>query len=251
MKDEDIVIVSAARTPVGSFNGTLSSVPAHTLGEVAIRAALERAHVAAADVDEVIMGQVLTAGEGQNPARQAAVAAGIPIEATAWGVNQVCGSGLRAVALGAQQIATGDADIIVAGGQENMSLAPHVAHLRNGQKMGSLELVDSMIKDGLWEAFNGYHMGTTAENVARQWQITREEQDKFATALPEQGGSREEGRQVQGRDRARHGQDPQGRDRGERGRIYPRGRQARGRGKAPPCLRQGRHRHRRQRLGHQ
>ena len=134
-----------------------------------------------ADVDEVIMGQVLTAGQGQNPARQAAVAAGIPIETTAWGVNQVCGSGLRAVAVGAQQIATGDADIIVAGGQENMSLAPHVAHLRNGQKMGALELVDSMIKDGLWEAFNGYHMGNTAENVARQWQITREEQDKFAT----------------------------------------------------------------------
>ena len=181
MKDEDIVIVSAARTPVGSFNGTLSSVPAHTLGEVAIRAALERAHVAAADVDEVIMGQVLSAGQGQNPARQAAVAAGIPIEATAWGVNQVCGSGLRAVALGAQQIKTGDADVIVAGGQDNMSLAPHVAHLRNGQKMGALELVDSMIKDGLWEAFNGYHMGNTAENVARQWQITREDQDKFAT----------------------------------------------------------------------
>ena len=181
MKDQDVVIVSAARTPVGSFNGTLSSVPAHTLGEVAIRAALDRAHVAPADVDEVIMGQVLTAGQGQNPARQAAVAAGIPIEATAWGVNQVCGSGLRAVALGAQQIKTGDADIIVAGGQENMSLAPHVAHLRNGQKMGALELVDSMIKDGLWEAFNGYHMGNTAENVARQWQITREDQDKFAT----------------------------------------------------------------------
>ena len=181
MKDEDVVIVSAARTPVGSFNGSLASVPAHTLGEVAIRAALERAHVAPADVDEVIMGQVLTAGQGQNPARQAAVAAGVPIEATAWGVNQVCGSGLRAVAVGAQQIATGDAEIVVAGGQENMSLAPHVAHLRNGQKMGALELVDSMIKDGLWEAFNGYHMGTTAENVARQWQITREEQDKFAT----------------------------------------------------------------------
>ena len=181
MKDEDIVIVSAARTPVGSFNGSLASVPAHTLGEVAIRAALERAQVAPADVDEVIMGQVLTAGQGQNPARQAAIAAGIPIEATAWGVNQVCGSGLRAVAVAAQQIATGDADIVVAGGQENMSLAPHVAHLRNGQKMGSLEFVDSMIKDGLWEAFNGYHMGNTAENVARQWQITREEQDKFAT----------------------------------------------------------------------
>ena len=181
MQDEDVVIVSAARTPVGSFNGSLSTVPAHTLGEVVIRAALERAHVAPSDVDEVIMGQVLTAGQGQNPARQAAIAAGVPIEATAWGVNQVCGSGLRAVAVGAQQIATGDAEIVVAGGQENMSLAPHVAHLRNGQKMGSLELVDSMIKDGLWEAFNGYHMGNTAENVARQWQITREEQDKFAT----------------------------------------------------------------------
>ena len=181
MQDEDVVIVSAARTPVGSFNGSLSTVPAHTLGEVVIRAALERAHVAPSDVDEVIMGQVLTAGQGQNPARQAAIAAGVPIEATAWGVNQVCGSGLRAVAVGAQQIATGDAKIVVAGGQENMSLAPHVAHLRNGQKMGSLELVDSMIKDGLWEAFNGYHMGNTAENVARRWQITREEQDKFAT----------------------------------------------------------------------
>ncbi len=181
MKDEDVVIVSAARTPVGSFNGALSSVPAHTLGEVAIRAALDRAHVPPADVDEVIMGQVLTAGEGQNPARQAAIAAGIPIEATAWGLNQVCGSGLRAVAVGAQQIKSGDADIIVAGGQESMSLAPHVAHLRNGQKMGNIEFIDSMIKDGLWEAFNGYHMGNTAENVARQWQITREEQDKFAT----------------------------------------------------------------------
>jgi acetyl-CoA C-acetyltransferase len=181
MKNEDVVIVSAARTPVGSFNGSLASVPAHTLGEVAIRAALDRAHVPPADVDEVIMGQVLTAGEGQNPARQAAIAAGIPIDATAWGLNQVCGSGLRAVAVGAQQIKSGDADIIVAGGQESMSLAPHVAHLRNGQKMGALELVDSMIKDGLWEAFNGYHMGNTAENVARQWQITREEQDKFAT----------------------------------------------------------------------
>jgi acetyl-CoA C-acetyltransferase len=182
MKDEEIVIVSAARTPVGSFNGALSSLAAHALGEVAIRAALTRAHVDPADVDEVIMGQVLTAGEGQNPARQAAVAAGVPVDATAFGVNQVCGSGLRAIALGAQQIATGDADIVVAGGQESMSLAPHVAHLRNGQKMGAIEFTDSMIKDGLWEIFNGYHMGNTAENVARQWQITREEQDKFATA---------------------------------------------------------------------
>jgi len=173
MKDEDIVIVSAARTPVGSFNGALSTLTAHALGEIAIKAALNRAGVAPADVDEVIMGQVLTAVQGQNPARQAAVAAGIPVEATAFGVNQVCGSGLRAVALGAQQIATGDADIVVAGGQESMSLSPHCAHLRTGQKMGAMEFIDSMIKDGLWDAFNGYHMGNTAENVARQWQITR------------------------------------------------------------------------------
>ena len=182
MKDEEIVIVGAARTPVGSFNGSLSSMPAHKLGEVAIRAALERAGVEAADVDEVIMGQVLTAAQGQNPARQAAIGAGVPVEATAWGVNQVCGSGLRAIAVGAQQIAAGDAEIVVAGGQESMSQSVHAAHLRNGTKMGNLELVDTMIKDGLWDAFNGYHMGTTAENVARQWQITREEQDKFATA---------------------------------------------------------------------
>jgi acetyl-CoA C-acetyltransferase len=182
MKDEEIVIVSAARTPVGSFNGSLSSLPAHALGQVAIKAALERAKVDPGDVDEVIMGQVLPAGQGMNPARQAAMGAGVPIDATAFGINQVCGSGLRAVALGAQQIATGAADIVVAGGQESMSLSPHVAHLRNGQKMGNLELVDCMIKDGLWDIFNGYHMGVTAENVARQWQITREEQDKFATA---------------------------------------------------------------------
>jgi acetyl-CoA C-acetyltransferase len=182
MKEEEIVIVSAARTPVGSFNGSLSTLPAHALGQVAIKAALERAKVDPGDVDEVIMGQVLPAGQGMNPARQAAMGAGVPIDATAFGINQVCGSGLRAVALGAQQIATGAADIVVAGGQESMSLSPHVAHLRNGQKMGNLELVDCMIKDGLWDIFNGYHMGVTAENVARQWQITREEQDKFATA---------------------------------------------------------------------
>jgi acetyl-CoA C-acetyltransferase len=182
MSEKDIVIVAAARTPVGSFNGSLSSLPAHALGEVAIRAALERASVDPADVDEVIMGQVLTAGQGQNPARQAAMAAGVPQESTAWGLNQVCGSGLRAVAVGAQQIATGDADIVVAGGQESMSRAPHVAHLRNGKKMGSVEFVDSMVSDGLWEGFNDYHMGKTAENVAKQWQITREEQDKFAVA---------------------------------------------------------------------
>ena len=178
----DVVIVGAARTPVGSFSGTLSGVPAHKLGVVAINAALERAGVPAADVDEVILGQVLSANGGQNPARQAAIEAGIPQEATAWGLNQLCGSGLRAVALGLQQIANGDADVIVAGGMESMSQAPHVAHLRNGVKMGSLEILDTMIKDGLTDAFHGYHMGVTAENIAQKWQISRDEQDAFATA---------------------------------------------------------------------
>jgi acetyl-CoA C-acetyltransferase len=182
MKDEDIVIVAAARTPVGSFNGSLASVPAHDLGKVVIGAALARAGVEPSDVSEVIMGQVLTAAQGQNPARQASMAAGIPVETPAWGLNQVCGSGLRAVITGAQQIATGDADIVVAGGQESMSQSIHGAHLRNGTKMGNLDLVDTMIKDGLWDAFHGYHMGTTAENVARQWQIQREDQDRFAVA---------------------------------------------------------------------
>ena len=177
---EDIVIVGAARTPVGSFAGAFGSVPAHELGAVAIKAALERAGVSPDDVDEVIFGQVLTAAAGQNPARQAAIAAGIPEKATAWGLNQVCGSGLRTVAVGMQQIANGDATVIVAGGQESMSLAPHAQYLRGGQKMGDLKLVDTMIKDGLWDAFNGYHMGTTAENVATQYQITREQQDEFA-----------------------------------------------------------------------
>src|SRR5215470_26546 len=177
-----IVIASAARTPVGAFNGALASLPAHELGRVAIKAALERARVETGDVSEVILGQILTAGAGQNPARQASIGAGIPVAAPAWGMNQLCGSGLRAVALGAQQIAFGSAHIVVAGGQESMSQAPHVAHLREGTKMGDLKFVDSMIKDGLWDAFNGYHMGNTAENVARQWQITREEQDRFAVA---------------------------------------------------------------------
>src|SRR5947209_12640107 len=181
MKD-DIVIVSAARTPVGSFNGAFANVPAHELGRVAIKAALERAGIDAARVNEVIMGQILTAGQGQNPARQASIAAGIPVESPAWGINQLCGSGLRAVALGYQQILNGDADIVVAGGQESMSQAPHCAHLRNGTKMGGLEHVDTMLKDGLWDAFNGYHMGNTAENVAKQWQITRRQQDEFAVA---------------------------------------------------------------------
>jgi acetyl-CoA C-acetyltransferase len=177
---QSIVIASAARTPVGSFNGAFANVPAHELGAAVIREVLSRAGVDAADVDEVILGQVLGAGEGQNPARQAAIAAGIPQEATAWGLNQVCGSGLRAVALGMQQIASGDANIIVAGGQESMSLAPHCAHLRGGVKMGDFKLIDTMIKDGLTDAFHGYHMGITAENIARKWQLTREEQDEFA-----------------------------------------------------------------------
>lgn len=182
MSNADIVIVSAARTAVGSFNGAFASTPAHELGAVVIKEALARAKVEAAEVDEVILGQVLTAGQGQNPARQASIKAGLPIETTAWSLNQVCGSGLRAVALGLQQIANGDASVVVAGGQESMSLSPHVAHLRAGVKMGDYAMVDSMIKDGLWDAFNGYHMGTTAENVAREYQITREQQDEFAVA---------------------------------------------------------------------
>ncbi len=178
----DIVIVSAARTPVGSFNGAFANTPAHELGAIAVKAAMERARVEPSDVDEVILGQVLQAGQGQNPARIAAMAAGVPQEKTAWGLNQLCGSGLRAVALGLQQIANGDAKIIVAGGQESMSLAPHAAYLRSGQKMGDMKFVDTMLKDGLMDAFQGYHMGTTAENVAGKWQLTREEQDRFATA---------------------------------------------------------------------
>jgi acetyl-CoA C-acetyltransferase len=178
----DVVIVSAARTPVGSFNGALSALPAHELGRVAIAGALERAGVAGKDVSEVVMGQILTAAQGQNPGRQAAINAGIPVETPGWLVNQLCGSGLRAVALGYQAILNGDASIVVAGGQESMSQAPHAAHLRNGTKMGALEFTDTMLKDGLWDAFHGYHMGVTAENVAREWQITREEQDTFAVA---------------------------------------------------------------------
>lgn len=179
---QSIVIASAGRTAVGSFNGSFASVPAHELGAAAIKGALERAGVDPKEVNEVILGQILTAGQGQNPARQAAMGAGIPQEATAWGLNQLCGSGLRAVAIGMQQIATGDADIIVAGGQESMSMAPHCAHLRGGVKMGDFKMVDTMIKDGLMDAFYGYHMGNTAENVARQWQLSRDDQDAFAVA---------------------------------------------------------------------
>ena len=180
--ENSIVIVSAARTPVGAFNGALSAVPASELGTIAIKGAMERAKIEPGDVNEVILGQILTAAQGQNPARQASINAGIPVETPAWGMNQLCGSGLRAVALGAQQIADGSADIVIAGGQESMSLAPHCQHLRNGVKMGDYQMVDSMIKDGLWDAFNGYHMGTTAENVAEKWQITREQQDAYAVA---------------------------------------------------------------------
>jgi acetyl-CoA C-acetyltransferase len=178
----EVVIASAARTPIGAFNGSLSSVPAHYLGEVAIREALRRAGVEPGEVSEVVLGQVLTAGTGQNPARQAAVNAGIPVEKTAYAINQLCGSGLRTVALGFQAIKMGDAEIVVAGGQESMSQAPHTMHLRNGTKMGDTQLIDTMLRDGLLDAFQGYHMGTTAENVAEKWQITREQQDQFATA---------------------------------------------------------------------
>ncbi len=194
----DIVIVSAARTAVGSFNGALASVPAHDLGKVAIKAAIERAGIQASDVDEVIMGQVLQAGAGQGPARQAAVNAGVPVESPAWSVNQLCGSGLRAVALGAQQIAAGDAQIVVAGGQESMSQSPHAANIRGGQKMGDLGFVDTMIKDGLIDAFHGYHMGQTAENIASRWQITREEQDRFAVASQNKAEAAQKGGKFDG-----------------------------------------------------
>ncbi|MGJ4949465.1 acetyl-CoA C-acetyltransferase [Bradyrhizobium sp. HKCCYLS20291] len=179
---DDVVIVSAARTAVGSFNGAFASVPAHELGAIAIKAALERAGVEPGRVSEVIMGQILTAAQGQNPARQASIGAGIPVDSPAWGINQLCGSGLRSVALGYQALKNGDSDIVVAGGQESMSMAAHAQYLRAGVKMGSLDLVDTMIKDGLWDAFNGYHMGNTAENVAKQYQITRAQQDEFAVA---------------------------------------------------------------------
>ena len=181
MKD-DVVIVGAARNAVGSFNGAFASTPAHDLGAAVIKAALERSGVEAGRVSEVIMGQILTAAQGQNPARQASINAGVPTGSPAWIVNMVCGSGLRSVALGYQALMNGDSEIVVAGGQESMSLSPHAQYLRGGHKMGNLEFVDTMIKDGLWDAFNGYHMGNTAENVAKQWQITRQQQDEFAVA---------------------------------------------------------------------
>jgi len=178
----NVVIASAARTAVGSFGGSFANTPAHDLGATMLEALVARAGIDKADVSETILGQVLTAGQGQNPARQAHINAGLPIESAAWSINQVCGSGLRAIALAAQHIQLGDADIVCAGGQENMTLSPHVAHLRAGHKMGDVQYIDSMIRDGLWDAFNGYHMGQTAENVAAQWQISRDMQDKFALA---------------------------------------------------------------------
>lgn len=180
MSTPSIVIASAGRTAVGAFNGSFANTPAHELGAAVIKGVLARAGLEAAEVDEVILGQVLSAGEGQNPARQAAMKAGVPQEKTAWGMNQLCGSGLRAVALGMQQIATGDASIIVAGGMESMSMAPHCAHLRSGVKMGDFKMIDTMIKDGLTDAFHGYHMGVTAENIAKKWQLSRDDQDQFA-----------------------------------------------------------------------
>jgi len=186
---EDVVIVSAARTPVGSFNGAFATTPAHVLGTVAVRAAIDRAGLSPDDIDEAILGQILSAGEGQNPARQAARAAGLRDEATAFGINQLCGSGLRAVALAAQQIRSGESSILVAGGQESMSMAPHAAYLRGGTKMGPLEFTDTMLKDGLWDAFHGYHMGNTAENVAQKYQITRQQQDEFAAASQQKAGA--------------------------------------------------------------
>ncbi|MBJ3761346.1 acetyl-CoA C-acetyltransferase [Maribius pontilimi] len=177
----NVVIASAARTAVGTFNGSFANVPAHDLGAKVLEEIVARAGIDKSEVSETILGQVLTAGQGQNPARQAHINAGLPIEAAAWGINQVCGSGLRAIALGAQHIQLGDAKIVAAGGQENMSMSPHVANLRQGHKMGDMKFIDSMIRDGLWDAFNGYHMGQTAENVAEKWQISREQQDEFAT----------------------------------------------------------------------
>ena len=250
MSNPSIVIASAGRTAVGSFNGAFGNVPAHELGAAVIQGVLSRAGVDPKEVDEVILGQVLPAGEGKNPARQAAIKAGIPQEATAWGVNQLCGSGLRSVALGMQQIATGDAKIIIAGGQESMSMAPHCAHLRNGVKMGDMKMIDTMIKDGLTDAFHGYHMGITAENVARAFQLTRDDQDQFALASQ----NKAEAAQKAGRfadEIVPYRQGPQGRRRRRSGRIHPPWRDARVDDQAAPGLRQGRHRHRRQCVRHQ
>ena len=250
MKD-DIVIVGAVRTPVGAFNGAFANLPAHDLGKVAIKAAIDRAGVEAPRVSEVIMGQILQAGQGQNPARQASIDAGIPVEVPAWSVNQLCGSGLRAVALGYQAIVNGDSEIAVVGGQESMSMAPHCAHLRGGVKMGNFEMVDTMIKDGLWDAFNGYHMGNTAENVARQWQITRQQQDEFAVGSQNKAEAAQKAGKFKDEISAGDRQEPQGRHRCRHRRISQARHHARSDRQIAAGLRQGRHRDRRQRLGHQ
>ncbi len=247
----DIVIVSAARTAVGSFNGAFAAIPAHELGAAAIKGALERAKVDPSEVDEVILGQVLTAGQGQNPARQAAMKAGVPQEKTAFGINQVCGSGLRAVALGLQQIESGDAKIVVAGGQESMSQAQHSAYLRSGVKMGDLKFVDTMISDGLTDVFNRYHMGQTAENVAAKWQADPRRAGSFRARLAEQGRGRPESRQIRRGDRSLHDQHQEGRRCRRQGRIYPPWRDAGRARQAAPGLQQGGHRDGGQRVGHQ
>ncbi len=248
---DDVVIVSAARTPVGSFNGAFATLPAHDLGAIAIKAALERGGIEPGRVSEVIMGQILTAAQGQNPARQASINAGIPVESPAWGVNQLCGSGLRTVALGYQALLNGDSEIVVAGGQESMSMAPHAQYLRGGVKMGAVEFIDTMIKDGLWDAFNGYHMGNTAENVARQWQITRAQQDEFAVASQQKAEAAQKAGKIQRRNRSRHHQGTQGRCRRQRRRISAPWCNGRRDGEAPSRLREGRHGHRRLCVRHQ
>ena len=251
MKD-DIVIVGAARTPVGAFNGAFGSLPAHELGKIAIAEALEaRRRRGRRGSPKSSWARSSPPAQGQNPARQASIAAGIPVESPAWGVNQLCGSGLRAVALGYQAILNGDCEIVVAGGQESMSMAPHAAHLRSGAKMGSLEMVDTMIKDGLWDAFNGYHMGTTAENVAKQYQITRDQQDEFAVASQNKAEAAQKAGKFKDEIvpvtiKSRKGDIVVDTD------EYPKARRhARRDRQAAPGLRQGRHGHRRQRLRHQ
>ena len=244
----DIVIVAAGRTAVGSFNGAFGAVPAHELGAAVIKEVMARAKVEGDDVDEVILGQVLTAAQGQNPARQAAMAAGVPKEKTAWSLNQVCGSGLRSVALGMQQIANGDASIIVAGGQESMSLSPHASYLRGGVKMGDTKLVDTMMKDGLIDAFQGYPMGNTAENNRREMADLTRGPGPVRAELAEQGRGGAEGGPLQGRDRALHRQGPQGRRDRRRGRVHPQERRDGELLQAEAGLLQGGHGDRRQRL---
>ena len=251
MSAKDIVIASAKRTAVGSFNGKFANTPAHDLATTAITAALAAANVPAADVDEVILGQILGAAQGQNPARQAAMKAGVPQEKTAFAINQLCGSGLRAVALGLQQIANGDANVIVAGGMESMSMAPHAAHLRNGVKMGDFKYIDTMIKDGLTDAFHGYHMGNTAENIAAKWQISREEQDRFATASQNKAEAAQKAGKFKDEIAPFTISTQEGRRDRRRRRVHPPRRDLRGARQAAPGVLQGRLGDGGQRLGHQ